>query len=915
MLGLGKVAKKVFGSPNDRIVKAHYKTVAVVNGLEAAFEKLSDIEVRAKTDEFRTRLGAGEKLNDILPEAFANVREAAKRTLGQRHFDVQIVGGIVLHKGQIAEMKTGEGKTLVSTLAAYLNALEGKGVHIVTVNDYLARRDAAWMGQIYKFLGLSVGVVVPGINRDERKAAYKADITYATNNELGFDYLRDNLSFSREEMVQRNFNFAIVDEVDSILVDEARTPLIISGATKDKSDLYISVDRVVRQLKEKDYEKEEKNRSITLTEGGTEKIEKLLAKAGLLEGDNLYDYENTDIVHHINVALRGQKMFTRDTDYIVKEGKVVIIDEFTGRMMEGRRWSDGLHQAVEAKEGVNIKSENQTIASITFQNYFRLYPKISGMTGTAATEAGEFMDIYKLAVVEIPTNVVVIRDDKHDEFYRTEGEKYKAIVTEIKDCNERGQPILVGTVSIEKSEVLSKFLKKNGIRHNVLNARYHEQEAIIIGQAGHSGAVTLATNMAGRGTDIQLGGNLDMRTADETAGLEDGPEKDKVIEKIKAEIAADRQRVLDAGGLYVLGTERHDSRRIDNQLRGRSGRQGDPGTTKFYLSLQDDLMRVFGPEKMDNMLVKLGLEEGEAIIHPWINKAIEKAQAKVESMNYEIRKNLLKYDDVMNDQRKVIYEQRIEIIDAETVTETVEDFRHQTIEDLVLVHIPPKSYPEDWDIKGLGVNVKKVFNLDLPMSAWIEEEGVEEEIFIERITKAVDGKMNAKVTDYGQDIWGQVEKNLLLKTLDEDWKNHLTSLEHLRKVVSLRAFGQRNPLDEYKTDGFEMFEDLLYRVRENVSQILAHIEISVDRGPLSLKPNSEEMKTTHTDPEMQKQQALAARQKGPGPAPKALGTVTSRTRSGAFDPNDSSTWGRVNRNALCPCGTGKKYKHCHGKFR
>ncbi|MHA1543538.1 MAG: preprotein translocase subunit SecA, partial [Alphaproteobacteria bacterium] len=728
MIGLAKIAKKVFGSPNDRIVKAHYKTVEVVNGLEAEFEKLSDKQVRAKTDEFRTRLEAGEKLNDILPEAFANVREAAKRTLGQRHFDVQIVGGIVLHKGEIAEMKTGEGKTLVSTLSAYLNALEGKGVHIVTVNDYLARRDAAWMGQIYKLLGLTVGVVVPGINKEERKAAYKCDITYATNNELGFDYLRDNLSFSREEMVQRDFNFAIVDEVDSILVDEARTPLIISGATQDKSELYISVDRVVRQLKEDDFEKEEKNRTITLTEGGTERIEKLLAKAGLLKGENLYDYENTDIVHHVNVALRGQNMFTRDTDYIVKEGKVVIIDEFTGRMMEGRRWSDGLHQAVEAKEGVNIKSENQTIASITFQNYFRMYPKLAGMTGTAVTEAGEFLDIYKLAVVEIPTNVPVIRDDKNDEFYRTETEKYKAIVTEIKKCNKNGQPILVGTVSIEKSEVLSKFLKKNGIRHNVLNARYHEQEAIIIGQAGHSGAVTLATNMAGRGTDIQLGGNLDMRTADETAGLEDGPEKIRVIDKIKAEIATDRQKVLDAGGLYVLGTERHDSRRIDNQLRGRSGRQGDPGTTKFYLSLQDDLMRVFGPEKMDNMLVKLGIEEDEAIIHPWINKAIEKAQAKVESMNFEIRKNLLKYDDVMNDQRKVIYEQRNEIIDAKEVTDTISDFRHQVIEDLVLANIPPKSYPEDWDIKGLGVNVKKIFNLDLPMSKWVEEEGVEEEV-------------------------------------------------------------------------------------------------------------------------------------------------------------------------------------------
>jgi len=914
MLGIGTIAKKVFGSPNDRIVKRHLKTVEAINALEPAFEKLSHGEVKNKTEEFKERLKKGETLDDILPEAFANVREAAKRTLGQRHFDVQLVGGIVLHNGEIAEMKTGEGKTLVATLAAYLNALDGKGVHIVTVNDYLARRDAEWMGQIYRFLGLSVGVVVPKLQREERQAAYNADITYATNNELGFDYLRDNLSFSRPEMVQRNFNFAIVDEVDSILIDEARTPLIISGATRDKSDLYISVDKVVQQLKGDDFQKDEKNRTITLTEEGTEKVEKLLAGAGLLEGENLFDYENTEVVHHVNLALRAQNMFTRDTDYIVKDGSVVIIDEFTGRMMEGRRWSDGLHQAVEAKEGVKIKSENQTVASITFQNYFRMYPKLAGMTGTAATEAGEFLDIYDLGVVEIPTNVPVVRKDEHDEFYRTEGEKFNAILEEIKTCNAKGQPILVGTVSIEKSEKLANHLKKNRIRHNVLNARYHDQEAVIIAQAGRSGAVTIATNMAGRGTDIQLGGNLEMRIAEETEGVEDETQRKKIIENIKKDIAEDKKKVLDAGGLYVLGTERHDSRRIDNQLRGRSGRQGDPGKTKFYLSLQDDLMRVFGPERMDSMLVKLGLEEGEAIIHPWINKAIEKAQGKVEAMNFEIRKSLLKYDNVMNDQRKVVYEQRLEVIDAEDVSETTHDFREQTIEDLVAGHIPEKSYPEDWDIKGLGTNILRVFNQDLPLTKWMNEEGVTEEDFVERISKAVNDAMNRKVHDYGEDVWKQVEKNILLRTLDEDWKAHLTSLDYLRKVVSLRAMGQRNPLDEYKTEGFAMFEEFLYRVRENTSQILSHIELSIDRGPLSLKPRDQEMRAQHADPEAQKRAALARRERKPAPPAETVGTVTTRSANGPMDPNDPSTWGRVNRNAECPCGSGKKYKHCHGRF-
>jgi len=911
MKTLGLMAKKVFGTTNDRIIRRHMKTVETVNALEPAFEKLSNDQIKIKTAEFRRRHKAGESLDDLLPEAFATVREAAKRTLGQRHFDVQIVGGVVLHKGEIAEMKTGEGKTLVSTLAAYLNTIPEKGVHIVTVNDYLARRDAEWMGQIYNFLGLTVGVIVPGLNNQERKDAYNSDITYATNNELGFDYLRDNLAFARSDMAQRPFNYAIIDEVDSILIDEARTPLIISGPTQDKSDLYITVDRLVRQLKEAHYEKEEKNRTITLTEEGVEAIEQLLTKADLLKSDNLYDFENTEIVHHVNVALRAQKMFTRDTDYIVKDNKVVIIDEFTGRMMEGRRWSDGLHQAAEAKEGVAIQSENQTVASITFQNYFRMYPKLAGMTGTAATEAQEFLDIYNLGVVEIPTNVPVIRQDENDEFYRTEGEKFQALVTEIGACQKKGQPMLVGTVSIDKSEALSSILKKKKIRHNVLNARYHEQEAMIISQAGRAGAVTIATNMAGRGTDIQLGGNLEMRIKQEAEEIEDEKKREKIIKEIEADVAANKKKVLEAGGLYVIGTERHESRRIDNQLRGRSGRQGDPGKSKFYLSLQDDLMRIFGPEKMDSMLVKLGIEEGEAIIHPWINKAIEKAQEKVEGRNYDIRKNLLKYDNVMNDQRKVIYEQRLEVMDAGDVSETITDMRHETVEDVVLTHIPPKTYPEEWDIPGLGTAIKRIFNLDLPLSDWMKEEGVEEQALTDRIIAEVDNAAAAKVERYGEKEWRYVEKTFLLRTLDHDWKEHLSSLDHLRRVVTLRSYGQRDPLNEYKTEAFAMFENLLTKVRENVSEILFHIEINIDRGPLQLQPKKQEMRPQHIDPLTGENEAR------PGPKPGQAvpsGTITSRKKATKMDPSDPATWGRVPRNSLCPCGSGKKYKHCHGRI-
>ena len=912
MKALGSLAKKVFGTTNERVIRGHQKTVDAVNALEPKFEKLSNDQIKVKTAEFKRRYKAGETLEDLLPEAFATVREAAKRTLGQRHFDVQIIGGVVLHRGEIAEMKTGEGKTLVSTLSAYLNAIPEKGVHIVTVNDYLARRDAEWMGQIYNFLGLSVGVIVPGLNNQQRKEAYSSDITYATNNELGFDYLRDNLAFSRADMAQRDFNFAIIDEVDSILIDEARTPLIISGPTEDKSDLYITVDRLIQQLKEDHYEKEEKNRTITLTEEGIEVIEQLLLKADLLKSENLYDYENTEVVHHVNVALKGQNMFTRDTDYIVKDNKVIIIDEFTGRMMEGRRWSDGLHQAVEAKEGVSIQSENQTVASITFQNYFRMYPKLAGMTGTAATEAQEFVDIYGLNVVVIPTNVAVIRNDKNDEFYRTEKEKYQALVEEITNCQKKGQPMLVGTISIEKSEDLSKILKKKKIRHNVLNARYHEQEAMIISQAGRAGGVTIATNMAGRGTDIQLGGNLEMRIKQEADPIEDEAKRKKVIKEIEADIAANKKKVLEAGGLYVIGTERHESRRIDNQLRGRSGRQGDPGRSKFYLSLQDDLMRIFGPEKMDSMLLKMGIEEGEAIIHPWINKAIEKAQEKVEARNYDIRKNLLKYDNVMNDQRKVIYEQRLEIMDAEVVTDTVADMRHETVEDMVMTHIPPKSYPEEWDIQGLGVRVKRIFNLDLPLSEWMKEEGVEEQVLTERIIAGVDKQVATKVELYGEKEWRYVEKTFLLRTLDHDWKEHLSSLDHLRRVVTLRAYGQRDPLNEYKTEAFSMFEGLLTQVREHVSEILAHIAINIDRGPLSLKPKKQEMRPQHIDPRTGENEATP-----PGPKPGQIapsGTIVSRKKAVKMDPADPSTWGRVPRNALCPCGSGKKFKHCHGRL-
>jgi len=954
MLGFGGFAKKLFGSRNERILKDLMKTVERVNALEPTYEEISDDELKAQTDKFRARLNEGETLDDLLPEAFATVREASKRALGMRHFDVQIAGGMVLNNGDIAEMKTGEGKTLVATLPVYLNALTGKGAHVVTVNDYLARRDADWMGRVYERLGMSVGVIVPGLDDAQRRAAYAADITYGTNNEFGFDYLRDNMKYRLDEMVQRGFNFAIVDEVDSILIDEARTPLIISGPTEDKSDLYLKVDRLVRKLEEGDCEKDEKNKSITLTEEGTEKIEKILIDAGLLKTENLYDFENTAVVHHVDQALRAQQMFERDTDYIVKDGGVVIIDEFTGRMMPGRRWSGGLHQAIEAKEGVEIQSENQTLASITFQNYFRMYDKLAGMTGTALTEAAEFADIYGLDVMEIPTNEPVRRADDHDEFYRTAPEKYRAIVRDIVDCRERGQPVLVGTVSIEKSEHLSSLLKDRKflatvyddlheeqakddaadakpprgkvapITHNVLNARYHEQEAQIIAQAGRLGGVTIATNMAGRGTDIQLGGNLEMRIAEETAEIEDPAKREEITRRLEKEHEAEKAKVIEAGGLYVMGTERHEARRIDNQLRGRSGRQGDPGRSKFYLSLEDDLMRIFGPQRMDSMLVKLGIEEGEAITHPWLNRAIEKAQEKVEARNYEMRKHLLKYDDVMNDQRKVIFEQRREIMETGDVAETIKDMRDETVDALVLTHVPPKADPELWDIDGLAASVKRVLTIEPPLADWAQEEGVDETVFAERIKEAADKHMAAKATRYGADVWRQVEKGLLLQIIDQEWKDHLANLDHLRQTVNLRAYAQRNPLNEYKTDAFSMFEAMLVQVRESVTRLLAQVEFQ--QAEPAVEPEApQKMEAHHTDPMTGRDDAVSGRQfaqagAGTGGAAAAGGgrivnpggTVEARQAAGEVDPNNPQTWGRVPRNAKCPCGSGKKYKHCHG---
>jgi preprotein translocase subunit SecA len=907
------LAKSIFGSANERYVRGLGKYVDAVNALEPNIQALSDDELKGQTELFRQRLANGERLDDLLPEAFATVREAAIRTLGQRHYDVQLIGGIALHRGEIAEMKTGEGKTLVATLAVYLNALEGRGVHVVTVNDYLARRDADWMGQIYRFLGMSVGVIVPNMTDQDKRDAYNSDITYATNNELGFDYLRDNMKYSREQMVQRPFNFAIVDEVDSILIDEARTPLIISGPTDDKSDLYMKVDALVKTLQPADYDQDEKQKSVVLTEEGTEKSERMLEDAGLIEGRNLYDIANTQVVHHLNQALKANVMFKKDIDYIVKDGKVVIIDEFTGRMMEGRRWSDGLHQAVEAKEGVEIEPENQTLASITFQNLFRMYPKLSGMTGTAMTEAPEFFDIYKMNVVAIPTNVPVQRRDEEDVFYKTLPEKFAAIAEELKVKQELGQPVLVGTVSIEKSEMLSEYLQKQGVRHSVLNARFHEQEAHIVAQAGRMGAVTIATNMAGRGTDIQLGGNLDFRMQDEFPDLVAGTrEYDAQAEKIRAEIAAEKHRVLQNGGLYVLGTERHESRRIDNQLRGRSGRQGDPGLSKFYLSLDDDLLRIFGPQTMFARLMNSQLEEGEAITHRWMSKAIETAQKKVEARNYDIRKQVVEFDDVMNDQRKVIYEQRSDIMDAESVGETITDMRAETVGAIVAVNCPEGTYPEQWNVEALKEAIEEVFGLQLPIDDWLQEEAVDPEMIAERLQKVADEMMAAKLEQVEPERWAEVEKEILLRTLDHHWKEHLATLDALRQVIHLRSYAQKKPIDEYKQEAFLLFERLLISIREDVTAKLMHAQIQLQPGP---PPPLPDFITQHLDPFSADDDTMDidAAARGLMPALPPLLNIPQPPFPQRDDGGNVAE-AAISRNAPCPCGSGKKYKHCHGQL-
>ncbi|ABD26430.1 protein translocase subunit secA [Novosphingobium aromaticivorans DSM 12444] len=906
----GSIAKALFGSSNDRYVKSLDKIVRQIAAFEPHVQALSDEELAAQTPKFRQMLAEGKTLDDILPEAFATVREASVRALGMRHFDVQMIGGIVLHRGEIAEMRTGEGKTLVATLAVYLNALEGKGVHVVTVNDYLARRDAETMGVLYNFLGLTVGVIVPNLNEEQRREAYNADITYATNNELGFDYLRDNMKHERGQMVHRPFNFAIVDEVDSILIDEARTPLIISGPTDDKSDLYISVDAVVKQIAPDLYEADEKTKNITLTEDGVEWVERAFEDAGLLVGSNLYDVENTMVVHHLDQALKANVMFKRDIDYIVKDGKIVIIDEFTGRMMDGRRWSNGLHQAVEAKEGVKIEPENQTMASITFQNYFRMYPKIAGMTGTAATEAPEFFDIYKMNVVSIPTNVPVQRIDEEDEFYKNTMDKFGAIAKLIRERYENGQPVLVGTVSIEKSELLSEFLQKEGVKHNVLNARFHEMEAHIVAQAGRLGAVTIATNMAGRGTDIQLGGNVEFRIEDELRDVPEGPEREAGIARIRAEVAEEKQKVLAAGGLCVIGTERHESRRIDNQLRGRSGRQGDPGMSKFYLCLEDDLLRIFGPDTLFARMMNSNLADGEAIGSKWLSKAIETAQKKVEARNYDIRKQVVEYDDVMNDQRKVIYEQRADIMDAEAVGDVVTDMRHDTVNAIVGDACPPGSYPEQWDVESLKARVRDVLGIEIPLDDWFQEEAIEPDTIEERIQQLADAHMDTKITEVDASAWRSLEKSILLERLDHHWKEHLATLDALRQVVFLRAYAQKTPINEYKQEAFGLFEKMLDAIREDVTRILMTSEIRLRPVEEFQLPELPDFLTSHIDPFTGENDAAPL-----APAPSMFGALPPQAGgalSGGFPDGDPFAGQGISRNAPCPCGSGQKYKHCHG---
>ncbi|WP_431282200.1 preprotein translocase subunit SecA [Humitalea sp. 24SJ18S-53] len=905
-----RLAAAIFGTSNERVLKRHKARVPAINALEPAMQALSDADLANQTVLFRERLAKGETLDDLLPEAFATVREASRRVLGMRHFDVQMIGGMVLHEGRIAEMKTGEGKTLVATLPVYLNALAGKGVHVVTVNDYLATRDADWMAQIYGFLGMTTGKIVYGLVDQERHAAYHCDITYGTNNEFGFDYLRDNMKYRQDEMVQRDFFYAIVDEVDSILVDEARTPLIISGPTDETSELYNTVDAVVKELVKDPttFDKDEKQKTVSLTEEGTETIEQTLRDTGIIEAGGLYDAPNVSVVHHVSQSLRAHVLFSRDVDYMVRQGKIIIIDEFTGRAMEGRRYSDGLHQALEAKEHVAVQPENQTLASITFQNYFRLFPKLAGMTGTAATEADEFAEIYKLEVVEIPTNVPVTRKDEDDEVYRSAGEKYEAVAILIEECRARDQPVLVGTTSIEKSELISELLTKKGIPHKVLNARHHDQEAGIVAQAGRPGAVTIATNMAGRGTDIKLGGNAEMLAAAVFAGEPEGPEFERTLADIKAEVAVSAEKVKLAGGLFVIGTERHESRRIDNQLRGRSGRQGDPGGSRFFLSLEDDLMRIFGSDRMGGMLTKLGLKEGEAIVHPWINKALEKAQKKVEARNFDTRKNLLKYDDVMNDQRKEVYAQRRAFMAADSLAETVAEMRREVIRDMVDRAIPDNAYAEQWDMVGLQKKVSDLLGLELPVEEWGREEGIDEVAVHERIEQAAETRAAQRAADFGPERMRQVEKALLLQIFDAVWKEHLLALDHLRQGIGLRAYGQRDPLNEYKSEAFLLFNNMLGDLRERTTQWIMRIDLMPDQ-PL---PEPEPVRVTdmrHPNPD------------GSDPLPDAreYGAAVTAASAGVegysvgVDPMDPTTWNRTPRNAACPCGSGKKYKHCHGK--
>lgn len=950
MVNFGGIARKIFGSSNDRRVKGFAPRVNAINALEKDMEALSDDALRAKTDEFRERHKNGETLDNLLVEAFAVVREGSKRALGMRPFDVQLIGGMVLHERSIAEMKTGEGKTLVATLPVYLNAVAGKGVHVVTVNDYLAKRDADWMSQLYNFLGMSCATIVHGMDDAQRKAAYACDITYATNNELGFDYLRDNMKYDRAQMVQRDHFFAIVDEVDSILIDEARTPLIISGPLEDKSELYVQINAFIPMLSPEDYEIDEKQKSSTFTEDGTEKLEGLLRDAGVLKGAGLYDIENVSIVHHVNNALKAHALFQKDRDYIVKGDEIVIIDEFTGRQMPGRRFSEGLHQALEAKEKVSIQPENQTLASVTFQNYFRMYEKLGGMTGTASTEAEEFANIYGLEVVEVPTNLPIQRIDEDDEVYRTVQEKYDAVALDIIASQAKGQPVLVGTTSIEKSELLARMLgdvqqlggmrdrvaarlaqikegkepelraafeeaigmldaaiKNGGVKHEVLNARQHEREALIVAQAGVPGAVTIATNMAGRGTDIKLGGNVEMRIEHELGDMAAGPERTEKEKAIAAEVEKLKQQALAAGGLYVLATERHESRRIDNQLRGRSGRQGDPGRSKFYLSLQDDLMRIFGSDRMDTMLQKLGLQEGEAIVHPWINKALEKAQKKVEARNFDIRKNLLKYDDVMNDQRKVIFEQRLDVMDGEELPELIAAMRTETIENLVTSHIPPNTYPDQWDIEGLRAGVAEYLNMNVPVDEWAQEEGVAEDDILERLTEVTNTYAKEREDGFGEEITKYLHKQITLQTLDELWREHLVALDHLRSVVGFRGYAQRDPLQEYKQEAFELFQAMLGNLRQMVTQRMMRIELVRNQPPVQ-EAQLPEMHASHDGAPID-EDVVGPQETEYGVALNSV-TVAPEDR----DPERPETWGKVGRNEACPCGSGKKYKHCHGSF-